>query len=282
MELPPRPLRLHPEFVRRSWLRVLGAFAPMLAVFAVAGLWQGRAAWSLAMDERVWATGEVVPVEVGDVSVSVIAGLVRHVRLTVTGDWPTGHGDETARFRVVDDYYTFFTDSVGDGPLVARRDLDEGRVALSWSMQDRVGRWAWLVIFGLVFIAFGGVLGRLAWRALETFRVARAAAIDGEPLELEVVSMRTEEANGQPWAVTVAYRLPPAPRDGPVSYRDRASERGDVRVETLDLADGAPIVLDGARVLALRPKGWLQVTLLREGHWPFQGASDPHVNNTSP
>ncbi|MCA9603948.1 MAG: hypothetical protein KC619_00005 [Myxococcales bacterium] len=270
MALPPRPLRLHPEFVRRSWRRVLGSFAPMLAVFAVAALWQGRAAYELAKDEQVWATGEVVPVELHDASVTMIAGIVRHVRLTVRGTWPDAADGEPARFQAVDDYYTFFTDSVHDGPLIARRDLAEGRLALSWSMNDHIGRWAWLVIFGLIFVAFGYVLGTLGWGALKTWRVARAAARSSVEVELEVIHLQHIETNGRPTGVQISYRLPPVIHDTSVGYRERAAEPGPVRVEHFDDVDGAPIlVAGGTRVLALQPPGTHEVTIVREGYWPF-------------
>lgn len=278
MVLPPRPLRLRPEFVRRSWTRVLGSCAPMLGVFVVVALWQGRAGYELAADMRAWSTGEVTAVRLVDTDVTVIAGIVRHVRVRAEFGRcvQTGATGPDHHYTVLDDYYTFFSDSVGDGPLSMRRDAATGRAALSWGMRDVPGRIAWLLFYGLALLGFGAFLGHVAWRALRALRIARAAALAADEVELEVASVTPHEAHGSVAALEIVFRIPLAPDDGPVGYRIPAAASPGLRTERFDLVDGRPLLLDGGtRLLALRPeRGRAEVTVLREDGWPFALGAD--------
>ncbi|MCB9594301.1 MAG: hypothetical protein H6719_16325 [Sandaracinaceae bacterium] len=272
--LPARPLRLRSDFVRGAWARVLGAWAPMLVLLAVVGLWQGRAAYTLAADMAVWSSGEPTPVRLLSSDVTVIAGLVRHVRVRAEfgRTVATGANAPDHHYVVAEDYYTFFTDSVGDGPLTMRRDPGAGRVALSWAMQDAAGRWAWIAVFGLIFLGFAGFLARVAWRALRALRVARAAAVSSDEVELEVVSIVPHHGNGALVALEIAYRVPPSPDDGPATYRAPAADPVQTFTERFELVDGRPLLLDdGAHLLALRPdRRRPDVTVLREDGGPFE------------
>ncbi len=241
----------------------------MLALFAVGALWQGRAAVELARDAGAWADGEPVPAERVEARVSVLLGAIHHVHVRAR---VSGGGGAALGLPEVDDYYALFGDSVGDGALHARRDPASGRAALSWSMGDRGGRVAFLGLVGLLVLGAGAALGRLAWRALRELRTARAAARASDEVALEVVSLVTHEAHGEPVALEIAYRVPPPPSPRAIGYRDPAQAPPVVQTERFALADGRPLLLEGGeRVVALRPDPASDaVTVVREGLWPFQ------------
>ena len=267
MILPPRPLRLDPVYVRDVRLRVLGHLAPGLALCLVAGLWQGRAAYELAADQLAWRDGEPLAVASVETDVMIVAAVSRHVRITATFE-----GDDGADWVVRDDYYTLFTDSVGDGPLEARYDASSQRIALSWSMEAAPWRWAWIAFFGLILVGLGFFLCRVAWGALRELRTARGAARGGEEIELEVLEVTTTDPEDPARAtVHVTYRIPPPVSRAPVDYRSAAAGASSVRTEPFELRDRAPIWLDGrSSVLALRPdprRG--DVTVLSRGFWPL-------------
>lgn len=251
--------------MRHCWLRALGFLAPGLALFAVAGLWQGRAAYELALDQHAWWVGE--PVAVTSVDTDTAAALFsRHVRTTAT------YRSGTKEQHVVrDDYWTLLTDAAGEEPLEARRDPSTGRVSLSWSVHAAPWRWAWVLFFGLLLGGFGAFLWRVSWQALGTLRAARAAARDSVEVELEVIEVRRHNEHLGPGGVEVTYRVPPrVSRDG-VSYREPAASSSSVHTEHFEQSDKGPVLLDGgARILALRPGSRsARMTVLSSGFWPF-------------
>jgi hypothetical protein len=139
-------------------------------------------------------------------------------------------------------------------------------------MRDRAGRVAFLFLVGLLVLGLGAALGRIAWRSLRELRTARAAARASEEVALEVVSLVTHEAHGEPVALEIAYRIPPPPAPRPIGYRDPAHAPPVVRTERLALTDGRPLLVEGGeRVVALRPDPASDaVTVVREGLWPFR------------
>ncbi|HHH28211.1 MAG TPA: hypothetical protein ENK57_07680 [Polyangiaceae bacterium] len=266
MILPPRPLRLDPLYLRDVRFRLITLLAPGL-VLCLVGVWPGHAAYELVADQQAWRDGEPLAVATVETHVSILAVVSRHVRITATFA-----GDDGAEWLVRDDYYTLFTDSVGDGPLEARYDASSQRIALSWSMDAAPWRWAWILFFGLGLLGLSAVSVHAAWCVLRELRIARAAARGGEEIELEVLRVTTTDAEDPDRAaVHVTYRIPPPVSRAPVGYRTAAAGAPSVRTEEFALRDRAPIWLDGgSAVLALRPDPRRSdVTVLSHGFWPL-------------
>ncbi len=240
--------------------------APGLVLFLVVGLWQGRAAYELAADQRAWRDGEPLEVTSVETHVTIVAAVSRHVRITATFA-----GDGGEHWVVRDDYWTLFTDSVGDGPLEARHEPSTGRVALSWSMQAALWRWAWILFFGLVLGALGAVLCRVAWRALRALRTAQAAARGGEEIELEVLEVVARDEGAPHASLDITYRLPPVLRQEPSGYRVAATHASSQHTRRFEVRDRPPVLLDGdTRLLAIRPDPRRSdVTVLQRHFWPF-------------
>lgn len=262
--LPLRPLRLRWSFTAGAIVRAIVALAPALSVIAAACVWQARAAWEVADDQRGWERGFDVELLDSSREERVVFGVVHDVvvRVRYLDRVGTERGGAMRWLTVIDPGTS--------GPLSARVDPVRERMVLSWAAGAAPWRWAWVGLAALVLL---GLLAGcvLATRALlREYLVARRAARASGEVELEVVELVTHDVHGKPSVLEVRYRAPHA-SEVSVGYRDSASGASDeVLCERFRLADGGPILLDdGARVLALQPRGGSRVTLVRDDLWPF-------------
>jgi hypothetical protein len=239
--LPERPLRLRKHYVAKTWLKagllsaLFAAVGGGMAVVFAGGL------RDFAAERELWQAGTLAPAaEVeGEVTTHEWLGFIplgREYKLTVRYADEAG-GEHEAKLEM-----SSFTElDTAPEPVVRYDPAAPGRVALNWTVEAGLGRWAFGASFALVGVLILGGAVVMVRGARRTVESARACARRSDERELPLVKLQQQQAKGRKldrWEVT--YALPPGARGG-----------GGTRKATVE---GEPIVLDregGARVLAL-------------------------------
>jgi hypothetical protein len=257
--LPERPLRVHPRFLRTSWI-----LAAAFAVLGLAGLigyplWQLDEARTILEDQRIWATG--VPAS----DASVEGRETSHNFFLYSYRLDVAYTDREGREHQRALSFAALSSVNQRAPVEVRYDpQDPERFALSWAVHKRGSRWASFaflggmgVVLGLVFL-FGArtVIRRIGDAQL-------VAAIGSEEVELALAAVVYLKQHGRSTG-QVKYRyLVPLPSGGQATHEVIFNRKKQEKPLFADPGE--------TRVLALRsPKLPQRPVVLRNDLYPFQ------------
>jgi hypothetical protein len=255
--LPPRPLRLRRDFVRRGVLAALPWLALSLALLGY-GLSRGtQEALRLREEARIWEEGHDAGQSIARGQQLTQRSLLRGYVLEVVYNDAEGiiyHRDLSFEALAAVDT---------DQPAKVRYDTaDPGRFALSWGIEVMGARWAALGLYSAFFGAAALLLFLLGLGALRPVLDARRAALRSDEVACEVLEIRPPKREGG--EILYRYRLLGA----------RSPLEGEV---SCPRAEGEPLFMNGRKhILALvahrarRPRP----IILRDDLFPFEVSAE--------
>lgn len=191
--LPPRPLRIQPEFVRRSYL-VAAICAPIgLALVAALLWWQGVEVRDYLRERKLLREGT----KVADAEVS---GRTSGKLFIWHADLDVAYADQAGKsHRGQQTVWYAFGDIDQKAPLEVRYDpRDPDRFAVSWTVDLGVNRMISVALFLAIFGLCASLPLLVAWGKLRTLRLMRRSATSSDEVLLELRQVIEQIVNGSP------------------------------------------------------------------------------------
>lgn len=191
--LPPRPLRIQPEFVRRSYL-VAAICTPIgLALVAALLWWQGGEVSDYLRERRLLREGT----KVADAEVS---GRTSGKLFIWHADLDVAYVDQAGKsHRGQQTVWYAFGDIDQKAPLEVRYDpRDPERFAVSWTVELGANRMLSVALFLAIFGLCASLPLLVAWGKLRTLRLLRRSATASDEVLLELRQVIEQIVNGSP------------------------------------------------------------------------------------
>lgn len=191
--LPPRPLRIQPEFVRRSYL-VAAICTPIgLALVAALLWWQGGEVRDYLRERRLLREGT----QVADAEVS---GRTSGKLFIWHADLDVAYVDQAGKsHRGQQTVWYAFGDIDQKAPLEVRYDpRDPERFAVSWTVELGANRMLSVALFLAIFGLCASLPLLVAWGKLRTLRLLRQSATSSDEVLLELRQVIEQIVNGSP------------------------------------------------------------------------------------
>jgi hypothetical protein len=252
-----RPLRLHPGFIRKSYLGIAAA-----AIFGLAGAiafpaWQIAEARNLMAAAALWQSGT----EADDASVEGRETshnfLLNEYNLNVEYTDQQG-GAHKAKLE----FTSLFASVDQKSPVVVKYDPNApDRFALSWMVDMKGSTWGSVAFMSLIGIGIG-LLGLFSARQLaQKLAAARRAAVESEESSVALVKVVEVRQNGRATGV-MKYQYDTTNAAG-------KNKRREVQFNVKK--QQAPLYFDkaGSRMFVLKPPAPHQPVVLRNDFYPF-------------
>jgi hypothetical protein len=252
-----RPLRLHPGFVRKTYLGVAAAVIFGLLGAVGASIWQFNEARALMAAIALWQSGT----EAQDANVE--GHETSHNFLLNSYDLNVEYVDQQGglhKRRL--EFSSLFASVDQKSPVIVKYDpQNPERFAFSWMIDIKGTAWASIALMELIGLGVG-LLGFFSTRQLlQKLAAARRAAVDSEESSVALVKIVEMRQNGRATGV-MKYQYDTTDAAGKAKRREVLF---NVKKQQ------APLYIDkaGSRMFVLKPPAPHQPVVLRNDFYPF-------------
>ena len=251
------PLRLHPGFVRKSYLGLCAAVIFGLAAAIIYPVMELGEARKLMDATALWQTGtdaEDASVEGHETSHNFI---LNSYRLNVEFADQTG-----ALHKGKVDFDSLFASVDQKAPVHVKYDpQNPDRFAFSWMIDMKATAWASIAFMSLIGLGIGLLCLVVARQLLQKLAAARRAAVDAVESSVAVVKIVEMRKNGRATGM-MKYKYDTTDAAGKTKRREVLF---NVKKQQ------APIYFDqaGSRMFVLQPPAPHQPVVLRNDFYPF-------------
>jgi len=252
-----RPLRLHPAFVRKTYLGMIACVVFGLAAAIGMPAWQMGEARRLMAASALWESGT----EAEDASVD--GRETSHNFLLNSYNLNVEYVDQQGGMHKPKlEFSTLFASIDQKSPLIVKYDPQApDRFALSWMADMKKSAWASIAFLGGIGIAIGLVCLFAVRQLAQKLAAARRAAVESVESSVALVKIVEMRTNGRATGV-MKFQYNTTEGGGKTKLREVLF---NVRKQQ------APLYFDkeGSRMFVLQPPAPHQPVVLRNDFYPF-------------